>query len=171
MAVLLNENSRVLIQGFGGAGQREAANSLAFGTKVVCGVTPGRGGQIMKNVPVLNTVREGVEQYEANGSLIRDLKFLIEQKYFWAINIDFRKRKNNYLFWYVSEEKLEPRLGERFNEPGADLEDKLGIAKMVSELYQFILKLNKNELSLNVAEFLILYPKFRGIIKRIQTLW
>ena len=102
--------------------------------------------------------------------LIRDLKFLIEQKYFWAINIDFRKRKNNYLFWYVSEEKLEPRLGERFNEPGANLEDKLGIAKMVSELYQFILKLNKNKLSLNVAEFLILYPKFRGIIKRIQTL-
>ena len=70
MAVLLNENSRVLIQGFGGAGQREAANSLAFGTKVVCGVTPGRGGQIMNDVPVLNTVREGVEQYEANVSLI-----------------------------------------------------------------------------------------------------
>ena len=108
-------------------------------------------------------------ELETNIS-IRDLKFLIEQKYFWAINIDFRKRKNNYLFWYVSEEKLEPRLGERFNEPGANLEDKLGIAKMVSELYQFILKLNKNKLSLNVAEFLILYPKFRGIIKRIQTL-
>ena len=70
MAVLLNENSRVLIQGFGGAGQRAAANSLAFGTKVVCGVTPGRGGQIMNDVPVLNTVREGVEQYEANVSLI-----------------------------------------------------------------------------------------------------
>ena len=80
------------------------------------------------------------------------------------------EEKNDYLFWYVSEEKLEPRLGERFNEPGANLEDKLGIAKMVSELYQFILKLNKNKLSLNVAEFLILYPKFRGIIKRIQTL-
>ena len=70
MAVLLNENSRVLIQGFGGAGQREAAKSLAFGSKVVCGVTPGRGGQIMNDVPVLNTVREGVEQYEANVSLI-----------------------------------------------------------------------------------------------------
>ena len=70
MAVLLNENSRVLIQGFGGAGQREAANSLDFGTKVVCGVTPGRGGQIMNDVKVLNTVREGVEQYEANVSLI-----------------------------------------------------------------------------------------------------
>ena len=70
MAVLLNENSRVLIQGFGGAGQREASNSLAFGTKVVCGVTPGRGGQVMNDLPVLNTVREGVEQYGANVSLI-----------------------------------------------------------------------------------------------------
>jgi len=70
MAVLLNEDSRVLIQGFGGAGQREAATSLAFGTNVVCGVTPGRGGQEINGLPVLNTVRDGVEQYGANVSLI-----------------------------------------------------------------------------------------------------
>ena len=70
MAVLMNEDSRVLIQGFGGAGQREAATSLAFGTQVVCGVTPGRGGQEINGIPVLNTVREGVEQYGANVALI-----------------------------------------------------------------------------------------------------
>jgi succinyl-CoA synthetase alpha subunit len=70
MAVLMDENSRVLIQGFGGAGQREAATSQAFGTQVVCGVTPGRGGQEINGVPVLNTVREGVEQYDANIALI-----------------------------------------------------------------------------------------------------
>jgi succinyl-CoA synthetase alpha subunit len=70
MAVLMNEDSRVLIQGFGGAGQREAATSLAFGTQVVCGVTPGRGGQEINGIPVLNTVREGVELYDANVALI-----------------------------------------------------------------------------------------------------
>ena len=70
MAVLMNEDSRVLIQGFGGAGQREAATSLAFGTQVVCGVTPGRGGQEINGIPVLNTVREGVELYNANVALI-----------------------------------------------------------------------------------------------------
>lgn len=70
MSVIMNEDSRVLIQGFGGAGQREAATSLAYGTKVVCGVTPGRGGQVINDLPVLNTVREGVEQFDANIALI-----------------------------------------------------------------------------------------------------
>ena len=70
MAVLLNRDSRVLIQGFGGAGQREAATSLAYGTNVVCGVTPGRGGQVINDLPVLNTVREGVEEFDANVALI-----------------------------------------------------------------------------------------------------
>jgi succinyl-CoA synthetase alpha subunit len=70
MAVLMNEDSRVLIQGFGGAGQREAATSLAYGTTVVCGVTPGRGGQVINDLPVLNTVRQGVEEFDANVALI-----------------------------------------------------------------------------------------------------
>jgi succinyl-CoA synthetase alpha subunit len=70
MAVLMNENSRVLVQGFGGAGQREAATSLAFGTNVVCGVTPGRGSQLINDVPVFNTVREGVDEFAANIALI-----------------------------------------------------------------------------------------------------
>lgn len=70
MAVIMNEDSRVLIQGFGGAGQREAAASLAYGTTVVCGVTPGRGGQVINDIPVLNTVREGVEEFGANIALI-----------------------------------------------------------------------------------------------------
>ena len=50
----------------------------------------------------------------------------------------FNKKDNTYLFWYVSEEKLEPRLGERYNEPGASLEQPLGIGKMVNDLYKTI---------------------------------
>ena len=76
---------------------------------------------------------------------------------------------NQYLFWYISEEKLEPRLGERFNENGADLEQPLGIAKMTKELYIF-LKNHKKTHNYNVGKFLILYPQFKGIIRRIQTL-
>ena len=70
MAVLLDHNTRLLIQGMGGAGQREARTSLDFGTKVVAGVTPGRGGQEFEGVPVRNTVREAVDEFEANASLI-----------------------------------------------------------------------------------------------------
>ena len=95
---------------------------------------------------------------------------IIESNYNWAIKTNFKKKENSYLFWYISEEKLEPRLGERYNEPGANLEQPLGIGKMVNELYYFIHKQNKNILKLNIAEFLLLYPQFRGIIRRIQTL-
>ena len=111
---------------------------------------------------------------DENINLIADQKItalidLIKKKYDWAINIDFRNKDNTYLFWYISEEKLEPRLGERYNEDGAEREQHLGIGKMVNNLYNFIVNLpNKNKL--NVAEFLLQYPEYRGIIRRIQTL-
>ena len=70
MGVLLDENSRVVIQGFGGAGQREAATCKSYGTQIVCGVTPGRGGQIIADTPVRNTVAEAVREFDANVSLI-----------------------------------------------------------------------------------------------------
>ena len=70
VGVLLDGNSRVVIQGFGGAGQREARTSRAYGTEIVCGVTPGRGGQTIEDTPIRNTVREAVEEFGANVSLI-----------------------------------------------------------------------------------------------------
>ena len=70
MAVLLDHNSRVVVQGFGSAGQREALTSKAYGTKVVGGVTPGRGGQEIEGFQIRNTVREAVDEFDANVSLI-----------------------------------------------------------------------------------------------------
>ena len=71
------------------------------------------------------------------------------------------------MFWYISAAKLEPRLGERYNEDGSELEQNLGVAKMVNNLYS---KLQKENLDLSVAEYLLFNPKFRGIIRRIQSL-
>ena len=62
---------------------------------------------------------------------------------------------------------MEPRLGERFNEKGSELEQPLGIGKMVKELYDH---LKKQELKITVSEFLLFQPYFRGIIRRIQSL-
>ena len=93
----------------------------------------------------------------------------IESNYKWALDIDFKNKENLHLFWYISEEKLEPRLGERFNENGAELEQPLGIGKMTYELYNF-LTTNIKTHKYNVGKFLILHPQFRGIIRRIQTL-
>ena len=87
----------------------------------------------------------------------------------YSFNINFKNKKNLFLFWYISEAKLEPRLGERFNEKGAELEQPLGIGKMVNELYNFIAN-NPKTHKLNIAEFLLKFPEYRGIIRRIQTL-
>ena len=104
-----------------------------------------------------------------SDSKVDELNQMIKKNYNWAININFNKKDNTYLFWYVSEEKLEPRIGERYNETGASLEQPLGIGKMVNDLYKFINNLDKQILSLTIAEFLILYHEYRGIVRHIQT--
>ena len=108
------------------------------------------------------------EIMDINGNqTIGELKKIINNKYSWVKKIDFTNKESNYLFWYVSAAKLEPRLGERFNEKGSELEQHLGIAKMVNDLIKKIKNLNDNKL---ICEFLIGNPEFRGIIKRIQSL-
>ena len=98
---------------------------------------------------------------------VGELKNIINDRYSWAKNIDFNKKESNFLFWYVSAAKLEPRLGERYNEKGSELEQNLGIAKMVNDLFKQIENLDEDQL---VCEFLLVNPQFRGIVKRIQSL-
>jgi len=109
-----------------------------------------------------------VEEMKINESqTLRELNSLIEKDYQWALEVDFSKKDNDYLFWYISAAKLEPRLGERYNEEGSELEQNLGVAKMVQNLHLII---QKEDLDLSVSEYLILKPEFRGIIRRIQSL-
>ena len=108
------------------------------------------------------------EVMDIDGSQsIGDLKKIINNKYSWVKNIDFNNKNSNYLFWYVSAAKLEPRLGERYNENGSELEQNLGIAKMVNDLFNSIKNLDEKKL---ICEFLLASPQFRGIVKRIQSL-
>ena len=109
---------------------------------------------------------EEIMDIDGNQS-IGDLKKIINDKYSWIKNIDFNNKDSNYLFWYVSAAKLEPRLGERYNEQGSELEQNLGIAKMVSDLFKQIKNVDENQL---ICEFLLINPEYRGIVKRIQSL-
>ena len=109
---------------------------------------------------------EEIMEIDGNQS-IGDLKQIINDKYSWIKDIDFNNKDSNYLFWYVSAAKLEPRLGERYNEQGSELEQNLGIAKMVSDLFKQIINIDENQL---ICEFLLAHPKYRGIVKRIQSL-
>ncbi|WP_054856720.1 succinate--CoA ligase subunit alpha [Vulcanisaeta sp. JCM 16159] len=72
MAILVNENTKVLVQGITGReGSRHTEYMLQYGTKVVAGVTPGRGGQTVHGVPVFDTVEEALRKFpDINTSII-----------------------------------------------------------------------------------------------------
>ena len=71
MSIFIDNNTRLLVQGITGReGQFHTRQCLDYGTKVVAGVTPNKGGQEMGGVPVFNTVREAVQETGANCSMI-----------------------------------------------------------------------------------------------------
>lgn len=71
MSILVNKFSKVVVQGFTGSeGTFHASQMIEYGTKVVGGVTPGKGGQLHLGLPVFNTVSEAVEKAGANVSII-----------------------------------------------------------------------------------------------------
>jgi len=71
MSVLVNKNSKIIVQGFtGGEGTFHSEQMISYGTNVVGGVTPGKGGQTHLDKPVFNTVSEAVSSVDANTSII-----------------------------------------------------------------------------------------------------
>lgn len=71
MSVLVNSDSKIIVQGFtGNEGTFHAEQMIAYGSNIVGGVTPGKGGQTHLNKPVFNTVKEAVETVNANTSII-----------------------------------------------------------------------------------------------------
>ncbi len=71
MSILIDKNTRVLCQGITGkAGTFHTAGCLEYGTRVVAGVTPGKGGQTVQGVPVFDTASEAVEQTGADASMV-----------------------------------------------------------------------------------------------------
>ncbi len=103
------------------------------------------------------------KHFKIDASISTDeLKNQIKENYEWAINIDYSKKENQSRFWYVSESKLEPRLGERFEEDGSELEQPLAVARDIAALNS---DLNKKQ---NLGEFLLAHPEHRHIVRRIQ---
>ena len=71
MSILVDKNTRVICQGFTGSqGTFHSEQAIQYGTKIVGGVTPGKGGQVHLNLPVFNTVREAYDETQADASVI-----------------------------------------------------------------------------------------------------
>lgn len=71
MSILIDKKSRIVVQGItGGEGSFHTQQMIEYGTKVVAGVTPGKGGTIHDSVPVFHTVKEAVKKTKANVSII-----------------------------------------------------------------------------------------------------
>ncbi|MBU1050457.1 succinate--CoA ligase subunit alpha [Candidatus Bipolaricaulota bacterium] len=71
MSILIGSDTRVLVQGMtGNEGQFHARQMRDYGTQIVAGVTPGKGGQDIDGIPIFDTVSEGVKQTDANASII-----------------------------------------------------------------------------------------------------
>ena len=90
---------------------------------------------------------------------------ILADHYDWALDIDFDAPENIARFWYVSEEKLEPRLGNRFTEDGAALEQPLCIARLASELHAALADRPYDE---PLAAFLLAHPDHRFMARRAQ---
>ncbi|WP_390905159.1 hypothetical protein [Vibrio fortis] len=102
-----------------------------------------------------------------SGKKVQDILVLLESKYRWAITTDFTKAENNYWFWYRSQDKEEPRLGIRGEEPGEERELPLDIGRQAYRLYHALLQFPPE---LSLAEFLVQNPQYRAISRRVWSL-
>ncbi len=103
------------------------------------------------------------------SATIADLRVAIERDWSWALGVDFEDPHESAQFWYVSEDNLEPRIGRRHEEPGADLERPLDVARRVAAL-NAELAAEGGSPDETVAAFLLRRPEHRYAIKRVQTL-
>ena len=94
---------------------------------------------------------------------VEELKTIIKKKYPNVLTINFDKKENYKKFWFISKNKEEPRLADRFKEHGADLEQPLAIARDVKKLYDKLLE-SKN--SLTIDKFLIENSDLRHVVRR-----
>ena len=101
------------------------------------------------NIPIYRTVEE--------------LRSIIEKNYPNILKIDFSKNENNQNFWFISKNKEEPRLADRYKDHGSDLEQPLAIARDIKKLYE-ILFISKN--SLTIGKFLMDHNEYRHVVRR-----
>lgn len=106
------------------------------------------------------------DAFRLDGAMpVGEVRGLIERSFDWALKIDWQARENCARAWYVSEEKLEPRMGERFDEPIGDYEQPLAPARDAAAAHTALKGWGGDT---PIAEFLLQHPEHRHTIRRAQ---
>ena len=115
--------------------------------------------------PLINQMSSEEEKYFniPTSKTVNDLKNILENKYTNILKIDFSKKENNQNFWFISKNKLEPRVANRYIEDGSNLEEPLAIARDIKKLYE---RLSNQKKILLIGKFLIENNDLRHIVRR-----
>ena len=115
--------------------------------------------------PLINNMSSEEEKYfniPAHRK-VSDLKIIIENNYKSIVEIDFKKKNSTANFWFISKNKEEPRVANRYEESGSELEQPLAIARDTKLLYEKVLKAKQTD---TVAEFLLNNDNVRHVVRR-----
>ncbi len=106
-------------------------------------------------------------EFEIDPSMtVAEILLRYERHFSWIRAFDFSDPDSDRKFWYVSEEKLEPRIGDRYREPGAERELPLDVARQFKMLGLELLRAKGNT---SAAEFLLSRPELRLAVRRVQN--
>ena len=120
-------------------------------------------GEIIQ--PLIKKMSSDEEKYFniPTDRTVGDLKVILEKKYPNILIIDFEKKGNHKKFWFISKNKEEPRIADRFEEQGSNLEQPLAIARDIKKLYDRLSSIKK---SLKIGQFLTNNNDLRHVVRR-----
>ncbi len=122
-------------------------------------------GALVDDLAVTMSADE-TSSFHIDGNMtIGKIKHILDEAYSWVNDIDYRENAAQARVWYVSEEKLEPRLGERFEEPIEPYEQPLAPGRDIVAARE---TLSQWDDSTSIASFLLAHPEHRHVIRRVQ---
>ena len=115
--------------------------------------------------PLINNMSSEEDEYFTIPAhrKISDLRKILENNYKSIIKIDFSQKNSNFNFWFISKNKEEPRVANRYEENGAELEQPLAIARDIKKLYETVIKEKQTN---TIAEFLLNNSHLRHVVRR-----
>ena len=115
--------------------------------------------------PLIKTMSADEDRYFTIpiDKTISDLSNILESNYSDILKVDFTQKQNNENFWFISKNKEEPRLANRFKDNGSELEQPLAIARDICQLYQ---RISNEKNSLKVGTFLMNNNDLRHVVRR-----